>query len=617
MGENGALTRRQFLGAASGLALTWGLPVDLVAGRLGQPAAPAEVTTSLVRTIRKAPAGRTPYRRLVERSGEPFTVREDLILHPPAPGRANTRRSLLYMGQFTDIHIVDAQSPARIEPAEQAVQALDTASAARPQETLCVYVLDQMVKAMNEAASSPVTGAPLSLAIVTGDMADSHALTELRWYIDTLDGKRVTPNSGRRRVYEGIQAWGEADYAYHPDGPAHDMYGRRGYPAYKGMLEAAVSTELHTVGLPIPWYAVYGNHDTVWMGLLPIGWMQEQAARGSKKASTDGPYFTALYMNGALNGVFERELMSFVWDNARGVPGMRTVTKDHRRRIYERFEFVKEHFRTAKTPGPVGHGFTAANLRNRTTWWAHDVAPRVRLLGLDTCNTAGNADGCVYGPELRWVESQLRAASSRYYDADGTLQTQSAEDKLVLLCSHHTSWTLENTLERPGGENQSLHTGPELVEMLLRFPNVVAWINGHTHYNRIVAHPSKREQGAGFWEVNTASCIDWAQQQRLVELVDNRDGTLSIFTVTLDHKGPARTSARDYSPAGLAAISRELAANHWFAQPDTRLGGRPDRNCELVVKAPFDLSGIGDAELERAHLSARTRLLARTGGAPT
>ena len=64
---------------------------------------------------------------------------------------------------------------------------------------------------------------------------------------------------------------------------------------------------------------------------------------------------------------------------------------------------------------------------------------------------------------------------------------------------------------------------------------VVGWLNGHTHLNQILAH---RRAGGGFWEITTASCIDFPQQQQVVELVDNRDGTLSIFTTVLDHASP-------------------------------------------------------------------------------
>ena len=141
------------------------------------------------------------------------------------------------------------------------------------------------------------------------------------------------------------------------------------------------------------------------------------------------------------------------------------------------------------------------------------------------------------------------------------------------------------------------------------------WVNGHSHENRVTPHP--RPGGGGFWEVLTAAHVDWPQQARIVELADNRDGTLSIFGTLIEHAGPAR-------PAGvgpgrvldLAAWSRELSFNDPQADLGA-LGGPGDRNVELVLPAPFDLgSGLVETTAGGAALSAApppVGALARTG----
>jgi hypothetical protein len=131
--------------------------------------------------------------------------------------------------------------------------------------------------------------------------------------------------------------------------------------------------------------------------------------------------------------------------------------------------------------------------------------------------------------------------------------------------------------------------GDAVVAELLKHPNVVAWVNGHTHSNRILAH--RRRSGGhvvgGFWEINTASHIDWPQQGRIVEIADNRDGTLSIFCTMLDHAAPETWSADQLDdPLHLAALSRELAANDWQERENRRLGTRRARNTELLLPAP-------------------------------
>lgn len=52
--------------------------------------------------------------------------------------------------------------------------------------------------------------------------------------------------------------------------------------------------------------------------------------------------------------------------------------------------------------------------------------------------------------------------------------------------------------------------------------------------------PRRRADGSGFWEISTASHIDFPQHARILELVDNGDGTLSIFGTLVDHPAPAR-----------------------------------------------------------------------------
>ena len=56
-----------------------------------------------------------------------------------------------------------------------------------------------------------------------------------------------------------MQGWSEAYWAWHPDNPTGDWFGQYGFPAVPGMLEAAVTQEVRSLGLPVPWYGVYGN----------------------------------------------------------------------------------------------------------------------------------------------------------------------------------------------------------------------------------------------------------------------------------------------------------------------------------------------------------------------
>jgi hypothetical protein len=118
--------------------------------------------------------------------------------------------------------------------------------------------------------------------------------------------------------------------------------------------------------------------------------------------------------------------------------------------------------------------------------------------------------------------------------------------------------------------------------------------------NRIVPYKRRASEygsAGGFWEVNTASHIDWPQQSRLLDLFDNKDGTLSLFATLLDHSSRLRGRVPDGAVDGdgvraLAAISRELSFNDPQADngedghSDAR-GSRRHRNVELLIRDPY------------------------------
>lgn len=564
---------------------------------LAAPLRPGEGPSTLLQTIRMSSSTvRGSYRTLLAGPGEDFIPRLDLLGRAADEARARSRRSLLYLAHLSDIHVIDAQSPARMDAIQSLAPSLFT-DACRPQDTLTVHVLASMVDSVVSAQTSSVTGAPLATAISTGDSADNLSTLETRWYIDTLDGGEVLANSGASGVYEGPQAWAEATYAYHPEDPAGDAYGAYGFPVVPGMLEAAVSAPVVSQGLPVPWYAVYGNHDATFMGTFRPDPSLFAFAVGDRKAAT-GEALAPNWLQGFASDISAPQLAINALRQQLGlIPGMKIVTPDPERRLLERTDFMQAHLDSPATPGPVGHGWTQSNIDSGRTWWSADITPYLRVLGLDTCNLAAGADGAVPEDQFEWLRAEL--------------ETCQAEGRLALVCSHHNSLTLENDAVPVWGGPRLVHA-EEFLAMLVEHPACVAWLNGHTHINTITAHPRPEGPG-GLWEITTASCVDFPQQQQLIELVDNRDGTLSIFVTALDHAAPAEWTPGDLSQQGLASLSRELGANAWLNRPALRAGSPLDRNVELLLPAPWDLSAITDATLESEQMKARARLLAHGG----
>jgi hypothetical protein len=126
-----------------------------------------------------------------------------------------------------------------------------------------------------------------------------------------------------------------------------------------------------------------------------------------------------------------------------------------------------------------------------------------------------------------------------------------------------------------------------VLRLISRFPNVVAWLNGHTHKHRVTPHQTEFDQG-GFWEITTASLIDFPQQSRVVELLDNGDGTLSIAATLVDHSAPGSVHhAGPQSPASMAALSLELVLNRPGLDHAEVMGSAGDQNVDLVLRKPF------------------------------
>ncbi len=588
------LSRRQFLAAAAAAAAATGLSVEVVGSSAAAAADPlADAPSTLLQTIRQGGVVSGSYHKLVAGPGESYLPRVDLLKRPLSPARVAARRSLLYLGHLSDMHVIDAQSPGRIEPMIVQDHA-SWGSAFHPQDPLSLHVTSSTVQAFSQLRYSPLTGAAMGAAIVTGDSADMHSHKELRWYIDMLDGVTVDPTTGIGPRFNGVQAWSEAVWAYRPGDPAGGAFGEYGFPKLPRLLDDSVAHPVDTPGLPAPWYAVYGNHDTLLLGTFDLSSQLHALAVGGQKAWTlDATASTVLGGYAATTSALGRATDAL--GVALGRPGFRAVPADPDRYLFAQAEFMAEHFATEVSPGPVGHGFTRRNLETGETWWKADLTPFIRAFGLDTCNQVAGPDGAVPEQQFRWLETELAAAQ--------------AENRLVLIFSHHNSLTLENRAQR-AGDTDKLYGAEEFVDLLLRYPVVVGWLNGHTHLNQILPHGNST---AGFWEITTASCIDFPQQQQVVEIIDNRDGTLSLFTTVIDHAA-SPTPGSSGSTLDLASRSREFALNDWAESPIMRRGSPFDRNTELLLPAPFDLSSITDAAVEAEHIVATARVVAHEKG---
>lgn len=533
-----------------GLAASWACQ----RGR-GQP------LTTLDGTIILDPKG-----NLARGPGAGYSIRTELA--EARAGRGDARRSLIVFHHLSDFRITDEESPLRSEWVESCPIPLAT-SAFRPHESLSAQAAAALVAAANRIDRSPLTGRPVDFAVHTGNAADNAQFNELRWFLDLLDGREVSPSSGAA-TYEGVQT----------ESPS---------PSYPGLLEEA-QRAFRPEPLRYPWYTVLGVRDVLVQGSVPPSESTSLSATGASKIMAIGP--------GAQEEVCSDPSTLLAPDSVQKIlrdpqTVVKTVTPDESRRLVSRREWVEEHFRTSERPGPLGHGLGQANRDQGTAYYVVEMGP-VALIVLDTVNPGGFSGGSMGVDQFLWLEQQLTARSSAYFDAAGRPVTSGNEDRLIVIASHHTVAAMNNPFPGSGGDGRV--RGPQLEELLHRFPNVVLHIAGHAEENRIAARPDPARRTRGYWEITTASPGDYPMQGRLLEITDNGDGTLSIFSTVYDSLAPiAPGDAKDPTPGDgvnelrLASIARRLSAQDPQLTPKAAGLAEGDRNAELLLPAPFEI----------------------------
>ncbi len=62
----------------------------------------------------------------------------------------------------------------------------------------------------------------------------------------------------------------------------------------------------------------------------------------------------------------------------------------------------------------------------------------------------------------------------------------SRRNRLIVLFSHHTIATMDNPIRADDDPRERI-LGTQVLDLLLSYPNVVLWVNGHTHVNSVTA----------------------------------------------------------------------------------------------------------------------------------
>ncbi|MFL5886256.1 MAG: hypothetical protein ACJ77M_14385 [Thermoleophilaceae bacterium] len=620
----------------------------LAALAAGSAAADPAGKTTLTQTIRIAPG--TGFHSLVAGPGEPFVTRQG-PLGKARKSRAGKRRSLLYFGQVTDVHTRDEMAPARIEFADAVGDPLKDAN--RPQEAFSTQVFDQMIRNIDLNRRSPVKQGngkrdSMRFLLSTGDDTDSQQTNELGWFMNVLKGGTVDPFSGKlisasnpcpgqpqsvidklnnevaTRKYTGLQDYSQYSApqdrysAYWDPNQAPPAGGPfAAYPRYPGLLDRA-QTPFSAIGIKVPFYDVRGNHDGLAQGVLSA---TAPIIRGIDTGCTY-LFPSASFDPASLRGVQQSQLLATLNDPAfqqKIFAGAAPVPPDPDRRYYDTAQFRAAH----------GSGLSKPITPDRKELKASDGAagyyaftPRkgFRFIALDTVAEGGGSDGNLDNGQYKWLKRELDRDSAVKWVGNKLVRTGHPR-RLIVLTSHHALSKMNNATadekagpctpapgpagcDRDPRKSTPLHLGTKgkqnVRDLLLQYPDVIAWVDGHEHTNRVTPYV-QRHRKTGFWDINTTSHTDFPEQSRLIDVMDNRDGTLSLFGTILDSAAPidapAPGPAGSFDTAQIASISRLIAANDYqgkapgVGSQTTGSGTRKDRNVELLIRDPRRLRG--------------------------
>jgi len=347
------------------------------------------------------------------------------------------------------------------------------------------------------ARISALSGRPFDFAIIAGDLTDCSQLNEFIWFFTALNGGIIDPDSGI-----------DDDPVPGPGNDYNDPY--------------------MSAGLAVPWYAALGNHETLYSG--GFGRITDELRAGAVQGEI---YNSKIFPNGFRDG---STLYGDVVTKGPTPPDENRVPQ----RIDEALKLIYEADGT-----PPGHGLTMEDVTaNRGYFSVHPIADRpIRLITLQTVNPNGGlavgSMGFMDDEQFTWLKNELSEADSAH--------------ELIVIMSHHKMSSFANS---------SPISGEEIADILTESEGVVLHVTGHGHYNSAGPFPpeTNADPEYGYWELMLSSTVDFPMQTRIIEIVDDANGYISIYVTNLDHNSP--TDSLAHQGRSLAAGEVSFSSYH-------------------------------------------------------
>lgn len=365
---------------------------------------------------------------------------------------------------------------------------------------------------------------PYDFGVITGDCADSSQRNELRWVIEVMNG-----HAGMH-----VDSGEDNDPIPGADNDPKDPFDPSPFPA--------------------PWLFVVGNHDVEVVGFAPVSEQKRLQAVGTNPTTGTRDY---------------RQWYA--------PTTLRAVPADPEREIIDRDDIVNALQADTEGPGPVGHGFSPTEDPDFTLGanYEYDAIPGLlRIISLDTSDVTGGSNGLV-----------LRATIDGFLVP--ALERAHNDHVLVIMASHHSTTAMDNLSDQFGAPVADAVPPAEIESLVASHSEVIAWLVGHNHDNRVRAVTGPDASHPGYWEIMTSAVADFPSQQRTIEIVDNGNGTLSLFATLIDYDTES-CSERRY---------RRLTQMEYLSGWTDLISTDPmNLNVELLITVPeAALASVADA----------------------
>ena len=270
------------------------------------------------------------------------------------------------------------------------------------------------------------------------------------------------------------------------------------------------------IGIESPWYVALGNHDVLHVGGFGlIDSTLRDAAQGDHLFT--GSNFSKIWGGYVAGDTADHKV---IFDASVITPA------DPDRLPLNSTELLQTLYDAGGAP--AGHGFTLDDIAAQKGYYSvHPVAGKpIKMIVLDSTDAAETALGFMGQMQFSWLHEELVSAADQH--------------ELVIVVSHHRLQDFDG---------KSKVSGEMVKDLLVSSDNVILHLTGHGHRDRKSLQTANGE--GGFWELMTTSTIDFPMQSRVLELVDEHNGYLSIYVTNVGHNS-ARTT--------LASKARQLAA---------------------------------------------------------